>query len=62
MTNQSPTADKSGLKVQSNDGRTKVLLIWHVTTQGKKGETPNQMLTLAGDDEGQRVPAWVEVA
>jgi SNF2 family DNA or RNA helicase len=47
-----------GIRVQSDDDRSGVLSIWHVTTQGEKGETRNQMLTLAVDEDGQRVPAW----
>ncbi|TVP96596.1 MAG: helicase [Planctomycetaceae bacterium] len=50
--------DQIGIRVRSDDGRTGVLSIWHVTTQGERGETRNQMLTLAVDDEGQRIPAW----
>ncbi len=51
-----------GIRVQSDDGRTGVLSVWHVTTQGEKGETRNQMLTLAVDDDGQRVPVWEKQA
>jgi hypothetical protein len=51
-----------GIRVQSGDDRTGVLSIWHVTTQGEKGETRNQMLTLAVDDDGQRVPSWEKQA
>ena len=51
-----------GIRVQSDDSRSGVLSIWHVTTQGEKGETRNQMLTLAVDGDGQRVPTWEKQA
>ncbi len=50
--------DHIGIRVRSDDGRTGVMSIWHVTTQGDRGETRNQMLTLAIDGDGQRIPAW----
>lgn len=50
--------DKVGIRVRSDDGRTGVLSVWHVTTQGERGETRTQMLTLAVDTEGQRIPSW----
>jgi len=51
-----------GIRVQSDDDRTGVLSIWHISTQGDKGETRNLMLTLAIDRDGQRVPAWEKQA
>lgn len=50
--------DQIAIRVRSDDGRTGVLSIWHVTTQGDRGETRNHMLTLAVDEEGQRIPSW----
>ena len=50
--------DQVGIRVRSEDGRTGILSIWHVTMQGDRGETRNQMLTLAVDAEGQRIPSW----
>ena len=47
-----------GIRVRSDDDRTGVLSIWHVTTQGDRGETRNQILTLAVDGAGQRIPSW----
>ena len=47
-----------GIRVKSDNDRTGVLSIWHISTQGDKGETRNLMLTLAIDRDGQRVPAW----
>jgi hypothetical protein len=35
-----------------------VLSIWHVTSQGDRGETKTVILPLAIDDDGQRVPSW----
>ena len=54
--------EQIGIRVRSNDGRTGVLSIWHVTTQGERSETRNQMLTLAVDGEGQRIPSWEKQA
>lgn len=50
--------EQIGVRVRSDDGRTGVLSIWHVTTQGERGETRNHMLTLAVDEDGQRIPSW----
>jgi hypothetical protein len=47
-----------GVRVRSNDGRTGVLSIWCVTTQGERGETKTTVIPLAVDDEGQRIPLW----
>ena len=47
-----------GIRVQSDDGRTGVLSLWHVTTHGDRGETKNLIVPLALDTDGQRVPAW----
>lgn len=54
--------DEIGIRVLSNDGRTGVLSIWHVSTQGERSETRNHMLTLAVDDDGQRIPCWEKQA
>lgn len=50
--------DQIGIRVCSDDGRSGVLSIWHVTIQGERGETRNHILTLAVDVEGQRIPSW----
>lgn len=50
--------DQIGIRVRSDDGRVGALSIWHVTTQGERGETRNHLLTLAVDSDGQRVPSW----
>ncbi|QDU80495.1 RNA polymerase-associated protein RapA [Polystyrenella longa] len=50
--------EQIGIRVRSDDGRTGVLSIWHVTTQGERSETRNQMLSLAVNGEGQRIPSW----
>jgi len=50
--------DELGIRVSSNDRRKGVLSIWHVTTQGERGETKTTLLPLAVDHEGQRLPAW----
>lgn len=54
--------EQIGIRVRTDDGRTGVLSIWHVTTQGERSETRNQMLTLAVDGEGQRIPSWEKQA
>jgi len=50
--------EELGIRVQSDDGRTGVLSIWHVTTQGERGETQTTLLPLAIDNNGQRIPPW----
>lgn len=54
--------DQIGIRVRSGDGRSGVLSIWHVTTQGGRGESRSQILTLAVDAEGQRIPSWEKQA
>ncbi len=54
--------DQIGIRVHGSDGRTGVLSIWHVTTQGERGKTRNQVLTLAIDSDGQRIPSWEKQA
>jgi len=50
--------EELGIRVQSDDGRKVVISVWHVTTQGKRGEIKTTLLPLAVDNEGQRLPAW----
>ena len=50
--------DDLAIRVRSDDGRTGVLSIWHVSTEGERGETRHHLLTLAIDSEGQRIPSW----
>jgi len=50
--------EQIGIRVRSEDGRSGVLSIWRVTTQGERSETRNHILTLAVDTEGQRIPSW----
>lgn len=50
--------EEVGIRVHSDDGRAGVLSIWHVTTQGDRGETRTRLLALAVDAEGQRIPSW----
>ena len=47
-----------GLSVQSLDGRPGVVSVWHVTTQGERGEIRQAILPLGVDHEGQRHPTW----
>jgi hypothetical protein len=47
-----------GVRVRSGDHRSGVLSVWHVTTQGERGETRTLILPLAVDPQGQRLPAW----
>lgn len=54
--------DQIGIRVRSDDGRSGVLSIWRVATQGDRGETRNYMLPLAVDYAGQRIPAWEKQA
>ena len=51
-------ATELGIAVRSPDGRSGVLSVWHVNTQGERGEIKQAILPLAVDDEGQRYPAW----
>lgn len=50
--------EEIGVRVKSPDNRSGVLSLWHITTQGDKGETKTIVLPLGVDTEGQRVPAW----
>lgn len=52
-----PTSD-IGVRVRSENGRVGVLSLWHVTTLGDRGELRSNILPLAVDHDGQRVPAW----
>lgn len=54
--------DQIGIQVMSEDGRLGIVSIWQVTTQGGRGESRNQMLILAVDVEGQRIPLWEKQA
>ncbi|WP_437203382.1 DEAD/DEAH box helicase [Planctomicrobium sp. SH664] len=54
--------DQIGVRVRSDDGRSGVLSIWHVTMQGERGETRSHLLTLAVDGDGQRIPSWEKQA
>lgn len=47
-----------GVRVKSHASRSGALSIWHVTTQGDRGETRIVILPLSIDNDGQRVPAW----
>jgi hypothetical protein len=51
-------AQEVGVRVRSSDSRTGVVSIWHVTTQGDRGETKTVILPLAVDFHGHRVPSW----
>lgn len=50
--------EEIGIRVKSADDRTGVLSVWHITTQGDSGETKTMVLSLAVDDQGQRMPSW----
>lgn len=47
-----------GVRVKSPNRRSGILSLWHVTTQGERGETRTSVLPLAVDIEGQRIPTW----
>jgi superfamily II DNA or RNA helicase len=51
-------AQEVGVRVSAGDHRTGVLSLWHVTTQGDRGEIRTTILPLAVDFQGQRIPAW----
>ena len=46
------------MRVRAGDHRTGVLSLWHVTTQGERGELRTTILPLAVDFQGQRIPSW----
>ena len=52
-----PTAE-IGVRVKCENGRAGILSLWHVTTLGDRGELRSNILPLAVDHDGQRVPAW----
>jgi SNF2 family DNA or RNA helicase len=54
--------DELGVRVQSPDGRTGVLSLWHVTSQGERGETRTHIIPLAVGVDGQRIPVWEKTA
>ena len=47
-----------GVRVQSPDGRTGVVSLWYVTSQGERGETRTHIIPLAVGLDGQRIPVW----
>lgn len=47
-----------GVRVKSPNRRSGILSLWHVMTQGERGETRTSVLPLAVDREGQRIPTW----
>ncbi len=51
-------AQDVGVRVRAGDHRTGVLSLWHVTTQGERGELRTTILPLAVDFQGQRIPSW----
>jgi len=50
--------EQLGVRVQSTDGRTGALGLWHVTSQGEHGETRTHLIPLAVGSDGQRIPVW----
>ena len=50
--------DQVGLVVHSPEGRAGALAIWAVEWAGDHGQTRRDLLRLAVDDQGRRVPAW----
>jgi superfamily II DNA or RNA helicase len=47
-----------GVRVKTQNRKAGILSLWHVTTQGERGETRTSVLPLAVDKEGKRVPGW----
>ena len=47
-----------GIRVRSTDERQGVLSLWHVATQGERGEIHTAVVPLAIDRQGQRIPSW----
>ena len=41
-----------------SDRRHGVLSLWHVATQGERGEIRTTVVPLAVDHQGQRIPSW----
>ncbi len=50
--------EEVGLRIGAGGDRTGVLSLWHVRTQGERGEVRSTILPLAVDSSGQRVPPW----
>jgi hypothetical protein len=46
------------VRVRSSDKRHGVLSLWHVATQGERGEIRTAVMPLAVDHKGQRIPSW----
>ena len=51
-------ATEIGVRVRSENNRGGVLSLWQITTLGDRGELRSNILPLAVDSDGQRVPAW----
>lgn len=47
-----------GVRVRAGDIGTGILSLWHVTTQGDRGEIRISIIPLAVDFHGQRIPSW----
>ncbi len=47
-----------GIRVRSNDEGSGVLSLWHVETNSSDGVTEAQVLALAVDGTGRRMPGW----
>ena len=50
-----------GIRVNSANSqinKTGVLSIWHVSTEGDRGRTTNAVVSLALDNDSNRIPAW----
>ena len=46
------------VRVRSSDKRHGVLSLWHVASQGERGEIRTAVVPLAVDHQGQRIPSW----
>jgi hypothetical protein len=50
--------EEIAIRVRSTDKRHGVLSLWHVATQGERGEIRTAIVPLAVDHQGQRIPSW----
>ena len=47
-----------GIRVHSDDGQGGILSLWHVSTQGDRGEVRTSIVPLALGNNAQRIPVW----
>jgi hypothetical protein len=47
-----------GIRIQSPDGRTGIVSVWLVTSQGERGESQSHIIPVAVGVDGNRIPSW----